>query len=51
MIDVVSWLGSLGRLVVSHSGFLPGRLTSSNVATWVLSTQDSSIAPQTLQVA
>jgi hypothetical protein len=28
-----------------------GRLNSSNVATWVLSNQDSSVAPQTLQDA
>ena len=27
-----------------HGGFLSGRLTSSNVATWVLSNQDSSVA-------
>ena len=32
----------------SLSGFPSGRLTSSNVATWVLSNQDSSVAPQTL---
>jgi hypothetical protein len=32
-------------------GFPSGRLTSSNVATWVLSNQDSSVAPQTLQDA
>src|SRR6266478_496166 len=31
--------------------FPSGRLTSSNVATWVLSNQDSSVAPQTLQDA
>src|SRR5258706_278474 len=30
-------------------GFRSGRLTSSNVATWVLSNQDSNVAPQTLQ--
>jgi hypothetical protein len=30
-------------------GFPSGHLTSSNVATWVLSIQDSSVAPQTLQ--
>ncbi len=30
-------------------GFPSGRLNSSNVATWVLSNQDSSVAPQTLQ--
>jgi hypothetical protein len=41
-------LGPLGRF---HAGFLSGRLTSSNVATWVLSNQDSSVAPQTLQDA
>ena len=34
-----------------HTGFQSGRLTSSNVATWVLSNQDSNVAPQTLQVA
>ncbi len=32
-------------------GFASGRLTNSNVATWVLSNQDSSVAPQTLQDA
>jgi hypothetical protein len=32
-------------------GFPSGRLNSSNVATWVLSNQDSSVAPQTLQDA
>jgi hypothetical protein len=32
-------------------GFPSGRLTSSNVAAWVLSNQDSSVAPQTLQDA
>jgi hypothetical protein len=41
-------LGPLGRV---HTGFRSGRLTSSNVATWVLSNQDSSVAPQTLQDA
>lgn len=34
-----------------YAGFLSGRLTSSNVATWVLSNQDSNVAPQTLQDA
>jgi len=34
-----------------HRGFPSGRLTSSNVPTWVLSNQDSKIAPQTLQDA
>ena len=32
-------------------GFSSGRLTSTNVATWVLSNQDSNVAPQTLQDA
>ena len=32
-------------------GFPSGRLTSSNAATWVLSNQDSSVAPQTSQDA
>jgi hypothetical protein len=41
-------LGPLGRI---HRGFRSGRLTSSNVATWVLSNQDSNVAPQTLQDA
>jgi hypothetical protein len=41
---------ALGPLGV-HTGFRSGRLTSSNVATWVLSNQDSTVAPQTLQVA
>jgi hypothetical protein len=42
---------SVGRPRRAHTGFRCGRLTSSNVATWVLSTQDSSVAPQTLQDA
>jgi hypothetical protein len=41
-------LGPLGRV---HTGFRSGRLTNSNVATWVLSNQDSNVAPQTLQDA
>ena len=32
-------------------GFPSGRLTSSNKARWVLSSQDSSVAPQTSQDA
>ena len=32
-------------------GFPSGRLTSTNVATWVLSNQDSRVAPQTLRDA
>jgi hypothetical protein len=40
--------GLLGRV---HSGLRSGRMTSSNVATWVLSNQDSNVAPQTLQDA
>jgi hypothetical protein len=34
-----------------HAGFLSGRLTSANVATWVLSNQDSNTAPHTSQDA
>ena len=34
-----------------HTGFPSRRFISSNVETWVLSNQDSSIAPQTLQDA
>src|SRR6266404_6676485 len=40
---------ALGPLERVHTGFRSGRLTSSNVATWVLSNQDSNVAPQTLQ--
>jgi hypothetical protein len=40
--------GPLGR---GHSGLRSGRMTSSNVATRVLSNQDSNVAPQTLQDA
>jgi hypothetical protein len=32
-------------------GFPSGRLISSNMATWVLSSQDSSVSPQTVQSA
>ena len=35
----------------SHSGFLSGRLTSSNEGTWMLSHHASSAAPQTVQTA
>jgi hypothetical protein len=34
-----------------HAGFPSGRLTSSNVGTWVVPNQDSSVVPQTLQHA
>lgn len=45
-----SWLRSRGRLGwLVIAGFPSGRLTSSNVATWVLSAQDSNTAPQTSQ--
>jgi hypothetical protein len=37
--------------VASHTGFLSGRLTSSNEGTWVLFHHDSSAAPQTVQTA
>jgi hypothetical protein len=46
--------GSVGRpraFERAHTGFRSGRLTSSNVATWVLATQDSNVAPQSLQDA
>ena len=43
------------RSSVSAANGIPGcpsgRLTSSNVATWVLSNQDSRVAPQTLRDA
>jgi hypothetical protein len=32
-----------------HTGFRSGRVTNSNMATWVLSTQDSSVFLQTVQ--
>jgi hypothetical protein len=48
-INVASWSGSLERLGWVHNGFLSGRLTSSSVAKWVLSKQDSNKAPQTSQ--
>jgi hypothetical protein len=35
------------RPLGGHTGFWSGRLTSSNVETWVLSNQDSNVAPQT----
>jgi hypothetical protein len=35
----------------SHSGFLSGRLTSSNEGTWMFSHHASSAAPQTVQTA
>jgi hypothetical protein len=48
--NLASWLDrALG--VRLHVGFPSGRLINSNVATWVLSNQDSSVAPQTLQDA
>ena len=34
-----------------HSGVPSGRLTNSNMATWVFSNQDSSVSPQTVQFA
>ena len=37
--------------LASHSGFLSGRSISSYLGTWVLSNQDSSAAPQTVQIA
>src|SRR6476660_8163543 len=39
------------RRHASHSGFLSGRAISSYMGTWVLSDQDSSAAPQTVQIA
>jgi hypothetical protein len=39
---------TLGRV---HTGFRSARVTSSNMATWVLSTHDSSVSPQTAQDA
>jgi len=45
-----SWVnGGAGAIPRICAGFPSGRLTSSNVATWVLSNQDSSTAPQTSQ--
>jgi hypothetical protein len=48
--EAAQW-AALGLWGWIHAGFLSGRLTSSNVATWVLSNQDSNVAPQTLQDA
>jgi hypothetical protein len=48
--EAAQW-AALGLWGWVHAGFLSGRLTSSNVATWVLSNQDSNVAPQTLQDA
>src|SRR6266853_5480679 len=45
-----SWVnGGAGAIPRISAGFPSGRLTSSNVATWVLSNQDSNTAPQTSQ--
>jgi hypothetical protein len=45
-----SWVnGGAGAIPRLCAGFPSGRLTSSNVATWVLSTQDSNTTPQTSQ--
>ena len=45
-----SWVnGGAGAIPRICAGFPSGRLTSSNVATWVLSIQDSNTAPQTSQ--
>jgi len=45
-----SWVnGGAGAIPRICAGFPSGRLTSSNVATWVLSNQDSNTAPQTSQ--
>ncbi len=43
--------GGAGAIPRICAGFPSGRLTSSNSGTWVLSNQDSSLAPQTLQDA
>ena len=48
--NLASWLDRAFGVRL-HVGFPSGRLTNSNVATWVLSNQDSSVAPQTLQDA
>ena len=47
--ELVGVPGAFG--VASHTGFLSGRLTSSNEGTWVLFHHDSSAAPQTMQTA
>src|SRR5713226_4430855 len=45
-----SWVnGGAGAIPRICAGFPSGRSTSSNVATWVLSNQDSNTAPQTSQ--
>jgi hypothetical protein len=48
-----SWVngGGAGAIPRICASFSSGRLTSSNVATWVLSNQDSNTAPQTSQDA
>lgn len=47
----IAWLRWTRLGVASHTGFLSGRLTSSNEGTWVLVHHDSSAAPQTVQSA
>jgi hypothetical protein len=39
------------RRLKNYLGVSSGRLTNSNMATWVFSSQDSSVSPQTLQFA
>jgi hypothetical protein len=43
--------GTTAFRVANHTGFPSGRLTSSNEGTWMLSHNDSSIAPQTVRTA
>jgi hypothetical protein len=60
IFPVLTWMSDLSdvsakregsRMTRLHSGVPSGRLTNSNMATWVLSSQDSSVSPQTLQFA
>jgi hypothetical protein len=60
IFPVLTWLSDLSdvsaksegsRMMRLHSGVPSGRLTNSNMATWVFSSQDSSVSPQTLQFA
>jgi hypothetical protein len=60
IFPVLTWMSDLSdvsaksegsRMMRLHSGVPSGRLTNSNMATWVFSSQDSSVSPQTLQFA
>jgi hypothetical protein len=60
IFPVLNWMSELSdvsansegsRMTRLHLGVSSGRLTNSNMATWVFSSQDSSVSPQTLQFA